>query len=310
MSSEITRSRSAARAYLFVPAHKERFVQRALASGADALVLDLEDAVPPEEKSRALGRVADLLAGPAGNSPEGTLWPQIYVRVNGLDSGRTRDEIGAVVSARLDGVRLPKVESAEEVRAVSAWLQETELARGLPVGSVRLDLTIETARGLVAAQELAGADDRLRALVFGHADYCRDVGAVEGPDELETLYARSHLVAVSRAAGLVGPVDGAYARLGDPEGLARSAEFARRLGYSGKSAIHPEQLAPITAAFAPSEEEIAKAQDALAAYALALAEGSGAARDARGDMVDRAVYLRAQEVLARAQVDAKPGERR
>ncbi len=310
MSSEFRPPHSAARTYLFVPAHKERFVQRALASGADALVFDLEDAVPPEEKSRALGRVADLLAGPAGTSPEGTAWPQLYVRVNGLDSSRTRDEIGAVVSPLLEGVRLPKVESAEEVRAVSAWLREAELAKGLPVGSVRLDLTIETARGLVAAQELAGADDRLRALVFGHADYCRDVGAIEGPDELETLYARSRLVALSRAAGLVGPVDGAYARLGDAEGLTRSARLARRLGYSGKSAIHPEQLLPIAAAFAPSEEEIAQAKDAVAAYALALAEGSGAARDARGAMVDRAVYLRAQEVLARARADAKLGEGR
>ena len=310
MSSEFRPPHSAARTYLFVPAHKERFVQRALASGADALVFDLEDAVPSEEKSRALERVANLLADPEGTSPDEALWPQLYVRVNGLDSGRTREEISAIVSARLEGVRLPKVESAEEVRAVSAWLREAELAKGLPVGGVRLDLTIETAHGLVAAQELAGTDGRVRALVFGHADYCRDVGAIEGPDELETLYARSFLVSVSRAKGLVGPIDGAYARLGDAEGLARSAQRARRLGYSGKSAIHPEQLSPIAAAFAPSEEEIAQAKDALAAYALALAEGSGAARDARGAMVDRAVYLRAQEILARAQVDARPGERR
>ena len=306
--SDLRRTQSTASTYLFVPAHKQRFIEHALALGAGALVLDLEDAVPPEAKSQALESARTLLAGGrAKSSRDGTSWPHLYVRVNGLDSGRTRDEIGAIVSAHLEGVRLPKVESAEEVLAVSAWLREAELAKGLPIGAVRLDLTIETARGLVAAQALASADGRVRALVFGHADFCRDVGAVEGPDEIETLYARSHLVVVSRAAGLVGPIDGAYARLGDAEGLSRSARLARRLGYSGKSAIHPEQLALIAAAFAPSEEEVAQAKAALAAYAMALAEGSGAVRGARGAMVDRAIYLRAQETVARADADAKRG---
>lgn len=291
-----------ARSYLFAPGNNVKLLGRVFTAGADAVVLDLEDAVPPDEKdnARALVREAVAARGTEGAAAEGaTRQPELFIRVNGLDSGRTRDDIAATVQAGVTGIRLPKVESAEQVREVSAWIAEAEREHGLPAGTVRLDCTIESARGVMRAEEIASADPRVGSLVFGHADYLADTGAEPAGGE-ETLVACSLLVLASRSAGIAPPIDGAYTRLRDEAGLRAATELARRRGFFGKSAIHPEQLAVIHAVFAPSEAAVERAREIVAAYEQAQAAGTGAVRLADGQFIDRPIAMRAYQVLAQA----------
>lgn len=292
-----------ARSYLFAPGNNVKLLDRVFTAGADAVVLDLEDAVPPDEKDNARTLVREAVAArsetDAAPAAAETPRPELFIRVNGLDSGRTRDDIAATVQRGVHGIRLPKAERADEVRQVSAWIAEAERQHGLPAGAVRLDCTIESARGVMRAEEIAGADPRVGALVFGHADYLADTGAEPAGGE-ETLVACSLLVLASRSAGIAPPIDGAYTRLRDEAGLRAATELARRRGFFGKSAIHPEQLSVIHAVFAPSEAAVEQARAIVAAYEQAQADGSGAVRLADGQFVDRPIALRAYQVLAQA----------
>jgi citrate lyase subunit beta/citryl-CoA lyase len=200
----------------------------------------------------------------------------------------------------LDAVRLPKVDDPGDVRLVASVLDELEREALLKPGSVRLQCTIESAVGVLRAEAIARAHPRVEALVFGHADFAADIGARPSPSGNETLAARSWLVLCSRAAGISAPIDGAFTALDDPEGLKRSVEQARNLGFQAKSAIHPKQLPAIHAGFSPTEDEIALARERLAVFESAVERGAGAAKTASGQMVDEAVAKHARAVLARA----------
>ena len=293
----------AARSFLFAPGSRPKLLQRAFEAGADAVVLDLEDSVPEREKEAAREAVAACLSELAGQSPV-----EVHVRVNGVQTGRTQEDIAAVVLPGVSAIRLPKAERADDVGEVSGWIAQAERRQGLSPGSVRLDLTIETAQGVAGARELASCDARVGLLVFGQADFLADVGAELGKDRLETLYARSELVIASRLAGLMQPVEGAHTRLRDPEGLEAAALAARRLGFFGMSAIHPEQIPVIHAVFTPSAEEVQRARELLAAYQAAEAQGSGALRMADSRFVDRPVALRSMRIVALAERE-KEGHR-
>lgn len=286
-----------ARSYLFAPGHSEKLLVRVFEAGADAVVLDLEDAVPEASRDRARQMVAERLRAPAPQSPD------VHVRINAVATGRARDDIVAVVRPGVTGIRLPKAERVEDVRAVARWIGEAEARQEIPRGRVRLDLTLETALGIAHARALAACDTRVGTLVFGQADFLRDVGAELGEDRLETLYARSELVVAARAAGLMPPLEGAYTQLLDPEGLHRAASAARRLGFFGMSAIHPEQVPVIHRAFTPSQEEVRRAEEILRAYEAAADQGSGALRLADGRFVDRPVAERARWTVLLAQRD-------
>ena len=289
MSSE---ARAPARSYLFAPGSSEKLLERVFEAGSDAVVLDLEDAVPEGEKDLARRLVAERVAGRVG-----LRGPEVHVRVNAPDSPRAREDIAAAVQPGLDAVRLPKAEEPASVQAVSRWIAQAEERQGLAAGSVRLDLTIETARGIARARELAACDPRVGRLVFGQADFLADVGAEAGPEGLETLYARSEVVIAARTAGLLAPLEGAYARLRDQEGLRRAAQAARRLGFGGMSAIHPEQIPVIHEVFTPTAAEAERAQELLRAYEEAIAAGSGAARLQDGRFVDRPIAERARRTV-------------
>jgi citrate lyase subunit beta/citryl-CoA lyase len=271
--------------YLFAPGSNSRLVGRALVAGAHAVVLDLEDGVAPDEKDRARDVVASALADSAVAGG-----PAIFVRVNGLATGRCRDDVEAVIAPALTGIRLPKVESAEEAAEVASWLPRNTV----------LDCTIESAAGVLAAREIAGADARVCALVFGAADFALDIGAQLTRDGRESFHVRSHLVLASAAAGKTQPVDGAFPWLDDPEGLEASARAARALGFGGKSAIHPTQLEPIHAAFAPSEADLEDARLVIDIFERARAEGSGVARTSDGRVIDEPIVEAARRALARA----------
>lgn len=288
------------RSHLYAPGNSERLLGRVMGAGADAVVLDLEDAVPPGEKERARGLVAEAVAARAGE--EG---PLVFVRINHLSTGLARGEVAAVVGPGLAGIRLPKTEGADEVREVAAWVAEAERERGLPEGSVALIPIIESAKGAWRAEEIAASDARVLALAYGAADFVRDLDLRPGASGAESLYARSRLVLASRVSGVRAPIDSVHTRLDDEEGLRREAGQARALGYFGKSAIHPRQLPAIHEAFTPTEEEVAHARAVVRAQEEAERAGSGATTtEAAGgggrEFVDVAVVRRAEQTLALA----------
>ena len=280
-----------ARSYLFAPGNDEKLLSKVFEAGADAVVLDLEDAVPAGEKGRAREGVRRALdrRRPAGG-------PAIWVRINGAADEQWREDLAAVVGPGLTGLRVPKVDSVAFAQTVDEALGRAEAAAGLGLGAIELALTLETARGVLAAAELA-ASPRVRHLVFGAADFAADVGAQPDQDETETLVARSLLVMASRASGIDPPVAAAYTRVQDDAGLARTSHAARRLGFFGRSCIHPRQIPIVHEAFTPRAEDVARARDIVRAAAEAAAEGSGAVTLPDGQFVDRAVVRRAEALL-------------
>jgi len=263
-------------------------MEKALSAGADAVILDLEDGVAPEDKRVARAQVAAVIAGIGADAEV-----ELHVRVNRGPDGPDLDDLAAVTAPGLTGVRLPKVDSPDEVRAVAAALDGLERSTDMAPGSVRLYLSIETARAALAAAELAAAP-RVARLVFGATDFLADIaspGAADGP---ATVVARGALVLASRAAGIGAPVDNVHTALADEEGLRRGARFARELGFFGKSVIHPRQIPAVHNVFTPTDAELADARRVLA---HAEVRGDGAtALD--GQMIDAAVVARARRIIA------------
>ena len=256
------------RSWLFAPGHSEKLLGKVFDAGADVVLLDLEDAVPPDIKDRARKMVAALVTKRA-----------CWVRVNRAGTEECERDLEAV--ARLaSGIRVPKVESAAEV----AWVAER-------APGVLLDCTIESARGVVAAFEIASAP-ACALLSYGGLDLAADLGIPGGGQE--TLYARSYLVTAARAAGKPSPSDGVYPMLDDDDGCRKEADAARRLGFFGKSAIHPRQVAIIHEVFVPTAEEVAWAKRVLAVFEAA---GGAATRTADGEFVDKPVAERARRIL-------------
>jgi citrate lyase subunit beta / citryl-CoA lyase len=270
------------RSYLFAPGHNEKLLGRVFKVGADAVMLDLEDAVPPHAKAQARSMVADVLADRSA-----------WVRINAVGTELAAADLKAVAGLAA-GIRIPKVESARDVE----WVHDR--APDAP-----LICAIETARGILAAQEIASAPG-VRHLSLGGIDLRRDLGATDG--NLQTLYARSHLVVASRAAGLDPPIDSVYARLDDEAGLRAQAEFARSLGFLGKSAIHPRQLPVLNDVFTPSAGELEWAQTVLDAFDAAAGE---AVKLPDGEFVDLPVADRARRLfeLARRPAASAPPTR-
>jgi len=259
------------RSYLFAPGHNAKLLGRVFEAGADAVMLDLEDAVPPEAKEVARRLVADALV-------EHVAW----VRINAARTALGEADLAAVAGAA-HGIRIPKVESPDDV----AWVAER--ASGRP-----LICAIESARGVLAAAEIAAVPG-VRHLAMGGVDLARDLNADSG--NLQTIYVRSHLVVASRAAGIEPPIDSVYAHLDDETGLREQTEFARSLGFFGKSAIHPRQLPALHQVFTPTAQEITWAREVLAAFDAA---GGAALQLPSGEFVDLPVADRAHRVLALA----------
>jgi citrate lyase subunit beta/citryl-CoA lyase len=279
------------RSLLFVPGNKPRMLEKARALSADAVILDLEDAVPAGEKTKARDMVREALEA-------GRYGPQVIVRINALTTGLAEDDLRAVLVAGLDAVCLPKAETAAGLERTVSLLSALEQERGLPRGGVYLLPLIETALGVLNAFQVARADHRVRALCLGGEDLCRNLGAVRSKEGLELAHARAHLVLAARAAGVLA-VDKVHTDLHDTDGLLADARQARQLGFSGKLVIHPSQIEPVHHAFLPSEEEVAHAFRVLQAFEAAEGVGEGViALD--GQMIDAPVVARAREVLSLA----------
>ena len=279
------------RSWLYVAGHDERRVPRALTSMADAVVLDLEDAVPASEKEAARVFAARVLRAELG--ARGSAW----VRVNSVASGLLADDAIAVLGAGLAGIRVPKVEDAAELREVDAALAAAERSCGVEIGGTRIIVGVETARGIWNAVDIAAASPRLLALSFGAADFARDLHLDPSASRTETLYARSHLVIASRVAGIRPPIESVYANTDDDDGLRESTRASRALGYFGRSAVHPRQLPIINEVFTPDAAEIQRAQRIVDAASQAAVSGSGAIRMTDGEFVDMPIVERARDVL-------------
>jgi citrate lyase subunit beta/citryl-CoA lyase len=287
---------------LFAPGSVPKLLERVFEAGADSVILDLEDAVALNAKQEARGLVAATIE----RRPTTPAVP-LFVRVNALATGMLSDDLAAVVHPRLTGIKLPKVESADDLRACDAFLADLERSRGIPVGSIAVMAGIESAAGVEAAFDIAQAATRLWCLSFGAEDFAADIGADPSPGAVESLYARSRLVIASRASRIAPPFDSVYPHLDRPSGLARNARSGRRLGFQGKSVIHPSQLATVHEIYGPSESQVAWAERVLDAFAREEAKGVAAFR-LDGSLIDYAMVRRAEHVLriresARAHVD-------
>lgn len=281
------------RSYLYAPGSRPEVMRKGLQAGADAVILDLEDAVAPDAKAAARVEVAtvldDIAAGGTG------VTGGVHVRVNRDGDGYRSDDLDAAVRPGLDALRLPKVESADAVAAVAAHLDDLERARGLPAGHVRLYPTVESAQGIAVVPAVATAP-RVARFAFGTSDLLADLGiADETP--WSTLYLRSELVLHSRLAGIGPPVDSVHTDLDDGAGLCDSARYAASLGFHGKSLIHPRQLAVVHQVFTPSGPALERARRIVAALREAEAAGCGAVT-LDGEFVDAAIVARARALLA------------
>jgi len=287
-------TRSSRRTLLFTPATDRRKVEKAAALGADAVILDLEDSVALARKAEARELAALALAEIDFGASER------LVRINPARSGLAEADLEVVGRAPRppDGFVVPKVGGAEDIAIVSRLLAKIELGRGLAAGHFDIFGIIETARGVVRLAEIAASDPRLEALIFGAEDLCGDIGARRTREGREVVFARTAVVIHCAAEGLQA-IDTPYVDLEDEAGLVAEAREARDLGYSGKLAIHPRQVAPIAAVFTPTRAEAEAAERLLREHDRHQLEGRGAfALD--GKMVDMPMVRAAERVIARA----------
>lgn len=270
------------RSYLYVPGYDGRKIEKALAGEADAVVLDLEDAVVPDRKDEARETVVQVLK----SKPE----KPVFVRINAVGTELAAADIDAVVGRHLTGLRLPKVEYVESVRLVAETLKELRSQAGI-------QCLIESALGLERAFEIANSHVGVTGVSLGEADLAADLGV---SDEAGLLYARSRIVTAARAAGLPPPVQSVYANVADLGGLRRSTEEGKGLGFVGRSTIHPSQVSVVNEIFTPTEAEIEEARALLDRLASEVASGTSAFVLEDGRFVDRAVVESARLTLALA----------
>ncbi|MFC7240989.1 HpcH/HpaI aldolase/citrate lyase family protein [Catellatospora aurea] len=310
------------RSYLYVPGDSPTKLAKALTVGADALIVDLEDAVPPAGKDAArvavaafLGMIAasgqnlrsDPSSGPetaisaaasvradAGGSSAADR-PRVWVRVNPAVLGHL--DAAAVVGPGLAGLCVAKTESVEQLSALDEVLAGRERAAGLAVGSTKVVPLLESAAAVLAAPAIARGP-RVARLQLGEADLAADLGVTLGPDERELLWVRSQVVLACAAAGIAPPVAPVSVNFRDPDALRTSTLALKRLGFRGRACVHPAQLAVVHEVFTPTEPELAAARDLVTRHEQALRDGSGVCLDAHGRLVDEAVVRSARRLLA------------
>jgi citrate lyase subunit beta/citryl-CoA lyase len=294
------------RSYLFAPGNVPRRVEKALGLEADVVIVDLEDSVALSDKEATRKPVAEALARPRRGRG--------YVRVNAPSSDFCYADLVATLHKGVDGVVLPKVESAADLHAVDWLMAALERERGIPEGSIDLVPQVETAAGVQRVDRVLQARSlrtyagpwRVRRVAFGAADYALELGLAPTLEEPELADARARIVLASRAAGLESPIDSPWFHFDEREAFARALERSRRGGFQGRLCVHPDQIAPVNAAYLPSDEELAQAERIVAAFREAEARGAAAVQ-VDGQMVDYPVVHRARALIERA-LEAKGRE--
>ena len=285
------------RSTLILPVNIPRFVEKAYQRGADAILLDLEDAVPPAEKANARKLIKDSIPVAARGGAE------VGVRINKEASLLSLD-VEASVHPGMDCITLPKTESAEEVRNLEALVEKLERARGIKPGHIQFSILIESPRGLLKAQEIATSSPRIESMTIGMEDYCLELGVEPSPDGLEIFYPVSKVVTVCKAAG-IRPMGllGSIAGFRDLPAFEQAASRARQVGCEGASCIHPDQVAVLNQVFSPPPEKVEYARRAVQAFEEGVRQGT-ASVNMDGKMVDIPVYNRSKLILQRAEAIA------
>jgi citrate lyase subunit beta / citryl-CoA lyase len=280
------------RSWMFVPGHRLRMIDKALGLNADAIMLDIEDGVAPNEKDAARKNIAESLGREKAPGS-----PARYVRINAIGHARMDADLEAVVRPGLEGLVCPKVDTPEEVRKVDAILNEKEPKNGLDKGRVKLLIAIESPKGLLNAPAIAAASARNIGIIFGAEDFGREIGlpAVREGEARDLIYARSAIV-IAAASAHVQAVDGVWVDLNDNQGLLEFARQSRRLGFSAMSCIHPSQVDPINTVFSPTADEIDYCQKVLQAFEEATARGDGSIAFG-GQLIDRPIVERARRTI-------------
>ena len=286
------------RSFLFVPGDSERKLAKAETTQADALIIDLEDAVSAENIDRARGLVREYLQA-RRSSAKSSGRQQLWVRINPIQTPKALADLAAIMAGAPDGIMLPKADSAAEAITLGHFLAALEAREGLALESTRiLPVATETARAMFALGSYHGATSRLFGLTWGAEDLSTAIGAStnrlqDGEYEFTYKLARSLCLLGASAAG-VAAIDTLWSNFKDPEGLMADSKAARRAGFSGKLAIHPDQVDIINKAFTPDASEVAFAQRVVDAFAAAAGAGT---LQLDGKMLDRPHLTQAQKLL-------------
>jgi citrate lyase beta subunit len=279
----------ARRALLYVPGDEIRKIRKATTLDVDCVCLDIEDGVAQSRKAEARSTILTALDTLDFGRAER------LVRINPIGSGMEQEDLQAVLSARPDGIVIPKVDDVEQVRWVCAQI-DREWGKETPLGVI---VIIEAARAIINLAQVASAHSRLRGLIFGAEDFAGDVGAIRTPQAWEVFYARSAVVTHAAAYNLQA-IDMVYVDFEDTEGLLQEARFGAQMGFSGKQIIHPNQVGPVQETFTPSTSEIAQAWQVMREFEKHQQAGQGAFA-MNGKMIDAPILKAAQRVLERAQ---------
>lgn len=277
------------RTFLFAPANHPRRTEKAFTLGADAVILDLEDACAVSEKIPSRAKVVEAM-----KLPRTCLG---YVRVNPMSTIYAYGDLQETIQSGLDGVVLPKVETAAEAHTADWLMTQLERERGLKLGCIDLMPIIETALGLANLASILATTDRIKRVAFGAGDFTLDLGLRWSRNELELLTYRNQIALLSRAAGKEPPIDTVWVDLKDSEGFEQSTLHIKDLGYQGKMCIHPDQIAVANRCFTPTPDQVAKAQRVVEAFAAAEAAGSSSIQ-LDGQFIDYPIVYAAQRVLA------------
>ena len=280
-----------------MPGDDRRKIEKATTLGVDCICMDMEDGTAVSKKAEARAVITQAMKElDFGNSER-------CIRINSVGSGFEKDDLASALAAQPDSIVVPKIETPEQVRWVSEQIESYELSNKLNIGSIRLLVGVETARGILNLKAIAESDKRLEAIIFGGEDYAASVGAARTKPATELLYARQATV-VACAANDLQAIDIVYIDFKDTEGLRVEAQEGAGFGFSGKQVIHPNQVPVAQEAFTPSEDAIAYAKRVVEIFESSQKEGKGAfALD--GKMIDMPLLKNAQKVLDRAKAAGK-----
>ncbi|MEU7282232.1 CoA ester lyase [Streptomyces sp. NPDC045431] len=278
------------RSWLYVPGDRPALLGKALTRGADAVIVDLEDAVPVSAKESARDQAARWAAAQRPGGP-----CSLWVRINPGEAGHA--DARTVAAPALDGVIMAKCAGPDDVRALDAVLTEREREAGVAAGRIAVSPLLEDAAAVLAAPAIAAASPRVVQLQIGEADLCAELGMEPGEDERELLALRTHVLLASAAAGIRPPVGPVFTDYRDADALRRSTQALRRLGYRSRACIHPAQLPVVHEVFTPTPAEVERARRLVDRYEAALRAGQAVLTD-DGRMIDEAVVRGARRVLA------------
>lgn len=277
------------RTMLYVPGNNPGMVRDAYLYGSDCIMFDLEDSVSITEKDSARSLVYETLTSVNYGEKE------TVVRINALDSELGIQDLEAMVRAQPNVIRLPKTECAEDIILCEREIERIEKEIGIEIGTTKMMAAVESAQGVLNAKEIAMASKRLIGIAIGAEDYVTDLKTNRSPEGIELLFGRSMVLLAARAAGIAA-IDTVYSDINNEEGFKAETKLIKQLGFDGKSVINPRQIKPVHEIYTPSEKEIRKSIDIMAAIAEANKKGSGVIA-LKGKMIDKPIVERAKRVL-------------